>query len=261
MHSTVSRQCVVRPHHCADVFSLVNKVITCMELYARVRVSFPPEETLFIRCSADVWSLMFEPFEELVEDDAPTVSIIEYPHPAYTNRDAGDAYSRKDSWRHRLHSQFSKLKVKTDVLELASTILPGRIEECIGVLYRGEKELAREQRTGVIPSPEAMCEQINRVSLEAPVFVCADSNEANERFKAILGERMVCWEKGDRCEKIGQSVHEGRRNGDEHVKKTLAMVLALSRARHFVHAVSNMATAVLYINPSLPHTFVETSAA
>ena len=39
------------------------------------------------------------------------------------------------------------------------------------------------------------------------------------------------------------------------------MVLALSRTRHFVHAVSIMATAVLYINPWLLHTFVETPAA
>jgi hypothetical protein len=155
--------------------------------------------------------------------------------------------------------KFSKLKIKPDVLELASTILPGRIEQCIGVLYRGEKELAIEQRTGVIPSPEIMCERIKGASRDEPVFVCADSREANERFRADLGGRMLFWEQGDKCEKIGETVHRGG-YGDEHLKKTLAMVLALSRTRHFVHGVSNMATAVLYINPWLPNTFVETSA-
>jgi hypothetical protein len=260
MHSSGPRQCLIRPHDCAGVFSLVNKVITCMDLYPKVRVSFPPRETLFPRCTADVWSLMFEPFETLFDDHEDCDTIINYPHPAYTNRTAANTYTGKDGWRHRLHSQFSKLKVKPDVLELANTILPGRIQECIGVLYRGEKELAAEQRTGVISSPEAMCERINSVSRDGLVFVCADSFEANARFNTILGERMFFWEAGDRCELIGQTVHRGRGHGDEHVKKTLAMVLALSRTRHFVHAVSNMATAVLYINPWLPHTFVETPA-
>lgn len=254
------RQCIIRPHNCAGVFSLVNKVMTCMELYPRIRVSFPPKETLFRSSTADVWSVMFEPFEDPFHDDEASDTIINYPHPAYTNRTAADTYCRKDGWRFRLHNQFSKLRVQKDVLELADTILSGRIEQCVGVLYRGEKELATEQRTGVISSPEAMCERINRASREAPVFVCADSNEANERFKAILGNRMFFWEQGDRCEKIGQTVHRGRGYGDEHLKKTLAMVLALSRTRHFVHAVSNMATAVLYINPWLQNSFVETSA-
>ena len=251
------RQCIVHPHNCAGVFSLVNKVMTCMELYVKVRVNFPPKETLYSQATTDIWSLMFEPFDGVFDDEERSDAIIGYPHPAYTNRIAGDTYTRNDEWRFRLHNQFSRLKVRTDVLELAESILPGEIHECIGVLYRGEKELAIEQRTGMIASPEAMCERVNRVSGSAPIFVCADSVEANDRFKALLGRRMYFWEQGDKCENIGQSVHRSRRHGDDHVKKSLAMVLALSRTRHFVHAVSNMATAVLYINPWLPHTFVE----
>jgi len=228
-----------------------------MELYSRIRVKFPPEETMFRRASADVWSIMFEPFEDQFNDYSATDTIIEYPHSTYTNSTVGDTYLLNDGWRHRLHSQFSKLKIRREVLDLADTILPEQIGQCIGILYRGEKALAVEQRTGVLSSPEAICERVDRISRQWPVFVCADSREANERFGRILGGRMLFWEQADRCERIGQGFGPGL--GDDHLRKTLAMVLALSRTQHFVHGISNMATGVLYINPWLLHTFVETT--
>jgi hypothetical protein len=229
-----------------------------MELYPTVRVDFPPHQTLFRVATKNLWDVLFEPFSEAFLESEPRDTIVTYPHPTYTNAWAGDTYFRRDGWRFRLHNQFSRLRIKKEVLELADSILPGHIEGCIGVLFRGESMLAAEQRTKVIPSPEAMCTQINKISRDAPVFVCADSIEANEQFRALLGERMLFWADGDRSEKIGQGGHLTGKYGDEHLKRTLAMVLALSRTRHFVHAISNMATAVLYVNPWLPHRFVET---
>jgi hypothetical protein len=253
-------QCVVRPHPCAGLFSLINKVLTCMELYTRVQVEFPPEQTMFKSADSDIWSTMFEsPPDSMLESDQPFDTIINYPHPTYTNKNAGDCYGRRDGWRFRLHRQFSRLQIRREIMDLAATIFPGTISDSIGLLYRGEKELGWEQRTGVLPSPEEMCSAVNRISGTHPlVFVCADSVEANERFKSALGERLIFWEQGDKCQKIGDGVHRVNRFGSEHVRKSLALVMALSKTRHFVHAVSNMATAVLYFNPWLPHTFVET---
>jgi len=67
-----------------------------MELYSRIRVKFPPEETMFRRASADVWSIMFEPFEDQFNDYSATDTIIEYPHSTYTNSTVGDTYLLND---------------------------------------------------------------------------------------------------------------------------------------------------------------------
>lgn len=260
MTSPEATQCIVRPHHMAGVFSLVNKVLTCMELYSRVKVEFLPEQTRYKSAEMDIWKLLFDDCEATELADGPADVVVEYPHNRYTNANAGNAYCRNDGWRFRLHTQFSRLRVRDEVLQMAQTILPGELEKAVGVVCRGEKPLAREQRTGVLPTPN----QMGRIALQVAgddgsIFVAADSKEATELFARQLGKKMLVWEDCDRCEKIGQAVH-GVRAGTGEVKRALALALALSRTKHLVHAVSNLATAVLYINPRLEHTFVEVTA-
>lgn len=250
------KQCVVRPHHMAGVFSLVNKVITCMELYQRVKVEFPPEQTRYKSAGQDIWKTIFDDCEVTTLVDGPVDTIVEYPHNRYTNANAGNAYCRSDGWRFRLHNQFSRLRVHDTVLELAKTVWPQKMEEAVTVLYRGEKLLAREQRTGILPTPEQMCNAAVKVAGTAPIFVAADSWEATDRFKERLGAQMIFWQDCDRCAKVGQAVH-GLGAGSGEVQRAAALALAMSRTKHLVHAVSNLATAVLYINPWLKHTFVE----
>lgn len=250
------KQCIVRPHFMAGVFSLINKVLTCMEIYARVKVEFPPQQTRYKFAQEDIWTSVFEPSKVNTLGDGPVDVVVEYPHNRYTNANAGNTYVRNDDWRFRLHNQFSRLRIRPEVFELADAILPGELEGAVGVLHRGEKLLAREQRTGVLPTPVEMCDAVRNIVGNQPIFVAADSWEATDQFKKRLGSQMLIWEDCDRCEYMGQAVH-GQTAGTGEVRRAVALAIALSRTQHLVHAVSNIATAVLYMNPWLKHTFVE----
>lgn len=230
-----------------------------MDLYERVKVEFPCEETFYKHAQGDVWDAVFEPCEATTLIEAPADVVVEFPKNTYTGANAGNAYGREDGWRDRLNGHFLKLRVRGEVRELASQVHEG-MSEAVAVMYRGDNFLSREQRTGILPTPENMSDEVEALGKKGPVFVAADSWEATERFRDRLGNRVVYWVDGERCEKMGQSVY-GRRPGITQIQKALALGLALSNAKHFVHAVSNMATAVLYMNSQLPHTFVERSKA
>lgn len=250
-------QCIVRPHAGGGLFSLINKVMTCMELYATVCVDFAPHESLYKSAEGDLWSTLFYPSGASIDFDEPFDIVVKYPHSRYTHRNAGNRYILQDGWRERLNSHYRKLKVRKEVLKLSESVLDYRICSSVSILYRGERALAMEQRTQVHPSPEQMCAQLDQLGFDGPVFVSADSTEAQDRFRSILGNRMQSWLDVERCQRIGQSPHFRSAFGSDHIRKMLALALVLSRTRHLIHAVSNIATAVLYINPALPHTFVE----
>jgi hypothetical protein len=248
---------VIRTHPGGGLFSLINKVITCMEIYDRVRVDYPPGESLYTSSDDDLWSLLFEPFEDEWDPLAKTDTIVRFPHTNYTWRFAGDLYESGGAWRSRLHQYYSKLKLRPEIDSLSRTIVPGRLADCVSILYRSEHALAMEQRTSVHPSPEQMCEVAEKISGNGKIFVAADTVEAQSRFQARLGDRMLFWPEAERGERMGQSFHWTKAYGSEHIRKMMALALALAKTKHFVHAVSNIATAVLYINPSLPDTFME----
>ncbi len=228
-----------------------------MELYSTVCVDYAPHESLYKSAERDLWSTLFYPCEVPIDFAEPFDVVVKYPHWRYTHRNAGHRYTFQDGWRERLHSYYRTLKVRDEILKLSESVIPDHVSSCVGILYRGERALAMEQRTGVHPSPEHMCAELDRIGLEGPVFVSADSLEAQERFRSILGKQMQAWPDVERSVRIGQSPHFRAALGSDHIRKMFALALVLSRTRHLIHAVSNIATAVLYINPALPHTFVE----
>ena len=251
------RACVFAPHHGGGLFSLFNKVITCMEIYARVRVDYPPGQTHY-KCviEKNLWEVICHPLRDAPLDGETCDIVKEYPHFQYTGSQAGHLYWRADGWRTRLHKQFQKISLKNEMLAVADSIFPEILPRSIAVIHRGEAGLAREQLTGVLPSVDDMCLAINAVSRSDPVLICADSDEAVDEFRSRLGDRMKIWEELDRV-KAGQAPHFRDIYGSDHVRNMFARTLALSRAAHLVHPVSNIATAALYMNPQLAHTFVE----
>lgn len=249
--------CVVIPHR-GGIFSLFNKVITCMEIYPRVEVSFPPGQTFYRNVTEkNLWEVICHPLRDAPLEGEHRAIVMEYPHLRYTGSRTGHLYKLGEDWRQRLHGQFQKIEVKTEVLGIANSILPESLHQCVAVLHRGEKGLAREQLTGVLPSVDDMCQAVNAVSKYAPVFVCADSDEAAYEFHARLGGRMLTWDVINRVPLTGQSPVCHDTYGSGHVRNMFARTLAMSRTAHLIHPVSNIATAMLYMNPKLTHTFVE----
>jgi hypothetical protein len=228
-----------------------------MELYERVRVTFPPSETHYKHVSeANLWEVICHPLRNPPHDNEPCDRVTTYPHDQYTGSQAGHLYWRADGWRNRLHKHFQRIEPKDAVLEVSRSIFPDVIKQSIAVIHRAERGLAREQLTGELPSVEDMCEAVNKISQHTPVLVCADSSEATDEFRRRLKERALIWNGLDHVP-AGSAPHFRDNYGNEHVHNMFARTLALSQSSHLVHPVSNIATAALYMNPALRHTFVE----
>lgn len=228
-----------------------------MEIYERVRVSFPPSETHYKNVSeTNLWEVICDPLRNAPHEHEACDRVMTYPHDQYTGSQAGHLYWRADGWRNRLHQQFQRIEPKDAVLEVARSIFPDVIQQSISVIHRAESGLAREQLTGELPSVEDMCEAVNKICKHAPVLVCADSSETTEEFRSRLQKRALIWDGLDRVP-AGSAPHFRDSYGSEHVRNMFARTLALSQSAHLIHPVSNIATAALYMNPKLPHSFIE----
>ena len=151
----------------------MNKVITCLDLYERAKVDFPCSDTFYKHTEGDVWDLVYDPCEATTLREGPADIVIGYPKNTYTGAKAGDAYCRNDGWRERLYGHFLKLPVKREVREMAEGVC-GSMKDAVAVMHRGDGFLCREQRTGVLPTPEDMCDAVEALGGDGPVFVAAD---------------------------------------------------------------------------------------
>jgi hypothetical protein len=258
MTSPKHAACIVVPHRGGGLFSLFNKVITCMEIYPRIRVDYLPRQTPYKRVAEkNLWETICHPLRNAPVDGEPCDLVESYPHHRYTGRTAGRLYGLDESWRSRLHPHFKGIEVKGEVFEIARSISAGVLLECITILHRTEPALAREQLNGVLPTVDELCQAANAVSAHRPVFVCADSHEGTAAFRQRLGTRVVVWDAADRTERSGKALQHTGTCGSDHVRRMFALTLAISRTAHLVHPTSNIATAALYMNPKLAHTFVQ----
>ena len=258
MRHPVHKACVVLPHHGGGVFSLFNKVITCMELYSRVRVDYSAAGTLYKQAAEkNLWDTICHPLPDPPLSAEACDVVRRYPHFRYTGRSAGRLYGRDQSWRARLHRLFQRIKVRREVIELSRSIFPQQLHRSITILHRSETTLAIEQLNGMLPSIDEMCRAAGAVSTQRPIFVCADSHEGTEEFRRRLGPRMMVWDAVDRAAAAGEAPHFKETFGSDHVRRMFALVMAISRTAHLVHPTSNIATAALYMNPRLAHTFVQ----
>jgi hypothetical protein len=112
-----------------------------------------------------------------------------------------------------------------------------------------------EQLTKKVPTIEEICRAINKYDSSMPVFLVCDSDNALLEFKDRLNNKVNHYDM-PRSTQNGEH-HFEERLDEIHVQTMVAQTIALSRCKHFVHHVSNIATAVLYMNPEMSHTFVQ----
>jgi len=207
----------------------------------------------------NLWDRLFEP---LRFPDAPSHQIVtaHFVDLSITNRWVYRTYKSGGRWRRTYHEAFRRhIRLRSDVARdidaMHEATMKGR--RCIGVHVRhpAKQELPRRQAsTGEMI---AMAKQQLR-RRDDRVVLATDHVETVLEFQDALGEQLVMQEHVYRSATSEQQSHfEAPVPSVEIAKQVLTDAVLLSRCAVLVHQVSNVATAVGYMNPSMRMLYCE----
>ena len=172
-----------------------------------------------------------------------------WPHYDYTYRNAWKLYKADDRWRWDLNSRWRNFQVRPEILEEVESFRSSWPDQVIGLHVRN-LNISSECPGSLCPTLEDY-----RRSLEgsdAPVFLATDNMEAVEFFREVVGERLIS-RAIHRARDMSSEYHLAVEQTIEDARNCLVDALLLASCQLLIHSVSNIATAVLYMNPSLRH--------
>lgn len=245
-------RCIVKAHS-AGLFSLINNVITCAGLYESVHVDW--SDCIY---GPDTWGHLFEPTNV---PDPPYDEIFTYPDHWLTAVYAGLLYqgrtnNQHNNWRQECNVFWKGLKV----LSVHSNF----VDNFSAQNFAGHKIISVLVRSTVIAG-EQLTSRVQTLD-EYAAAIDAELTAGAKVYVASVDLESLSW-LADRFSVIAHpgTVRSSSRTIDQHVVVPqtpldavfcLQEVLLLSRADVFVHPISNMATAALYINPALKSVFL-----
>ena len=233
--------CVVVAHS-AGLFSLINKVITCAERYEHVHVDFS-NGTLYSKEGDNLWNHLFEPTENKGGD------VIEaYPHQGYTYKNVADHYVRDNAWRYRLSLLWRRFATLPSISNrVGADVEDYDISECVAVQVRSVPH-AGEQLTGESQTLDRYAQAIESAGGGRVFAVCSDQSTVDwlaARFD------VTSYPNTRRSPDRSVNFHEVTPQTVEDAVQCFKEVMVMSHAKALIHPISNMATAALYMNPSL----------
>lgn len=239
--------CIVKQHQ-AGLFSNINKVLVCMDYYDHVHVDWNPN---FIY--DDCWKDMFEP-----TTPPPWICDVlhDYPDINLTAVNVAAAYVGNQEWRTRLNANWLKLKVKDDISKMADDYVKVKFKEhTVSALVRSDFHKA-EQINGRSQSLEEYALRFKSLDDGKTVFFLMSAHQDALEW---LNQRFPCiWRDGPprSANRTDPEPHLQRKQNAQDARQCLVDVMVAARANEFVHGISNMATAVLYINPKIVSHFL-----
>jgi len=200
-------------------------------------------------------------FEFLFRQNQPAqpgeTELAQWPHHRYTGAEAAHLYLTDRRWRRRLHECWKLLRVRQDVLAEAEAYCGEWTETPLAVHVRN-LNIGTECPGGQAPGLQ---DYENAIRFhDGPVFLATDNQEALDHFRSLLGERLAARNIA-RSPDMGTEYHLSFPQTPLDARHCLVDALIMARCRHLVHSVSNIATAVLYMNPDIGHTFVQAGGA
>ena len=243
---------ILIPHHGrAGLFSQLNKLLTIMEhrQTADIHVDWTTG-TLYGRPhEGNVFEHLFEQLVPLRHGDE---RVDRWPHSRYTGPNVSRQYPHT-AWRTSLNAWWQHLTVRPDLLAEAEAFLaphwPG-----ITALHVRNYRIGAECTGGVAPTLDAYAAALG--GTEGRVFLATDNDEAVRFFRARFGERLLLRDI-PRSPDMQTELHHFRTQTIRDAQNCLIDALVMARCAHLIHSVSTVSTAVLYMNPAMPHTFVE----
>jgi hypothetical protein len=252
---------IIRPH-AAGFFSNFLKVISVLRFLgpedaAIVDWSLPkrlPHFPYGTSNDGNIWEHLFEPlrFANFPDRTEEIVGYVEGGIPAALS--AYDMYLGNTEWRFALSSLATRhVKPRAEILRrVSSAVLLGEGVFVVGVHYRHPGH--NHEAPYPVPSPREFIRQVKadlRTKPDWRVFLATDDTKAAAAFRQAFGPRLLEQSSLSRSTTNFQ-VHETTFDGNlELGREVLTDALALARTDRFFHIVSNVATAVGFLNPHL----------
>lgn len=231
--------CIVRPHY-SGLWSLINKVITCMDKYKKVHVDWSS-----YCIYGDCWNDLFYPTEPVTgEHDI----LMFYPNLKITGTEVAELYKSGDEWRSHYHELWKKLKVRESITAEVDDFCKANFSTHVVAGMIRDHTHRNEQ----VPPRSQSLEEYARVfdlvkKPETKFFIMCRDNESLAWFASRFP--IITYPHTKRCANRDMNLHLMEPQTSQDAKHCLIEILICARANEFVHPVSNMATAVLYINP------------
>lgn len=283
----MSEKVIVKPHWHGGFFSQFNKVITVLYLESKgkrrpVIVDWDEGTEWFEfegNCPAQgLWSCFFEPLGGNTDhnDNVGMETVDEYPYftgPEFpytlswrdfswkavpTANHACLAYLFSRGWRKQYHKIYKdNIRIRPSILERVDSFYEKFIRGyfCVGIQIRSAGHSYEEMgRVGLGVDRYIKSAKKRVKNKKYRIFLATDSNEILETFKEVFGDKVIYQQEVDR---LAKDVNAG---GPHEIKKqtildgelVISDALILSKCDVLIHSVSNIATAVGYINPQLP---------
>ena len=260
---------VISKHHDGGFFSNFNKVIHLIKKYDRgydfkVDWTFRGSEIAFRYgdvIGENIWNLFFEPlpFNEEIEY-SKTIFLDRYLDYSITHVNAHNLYLNQNftKVRNLYHEIYHKyIKIKPDILaevnNFFDTHLAGNI--CLGVHKRHVLHYREEHSKKVVPIGDYLevIKQLMSQSGAEKIFLATDEKEAVEAMKQAFGDRLICRQDIIRASvSESQEMHwQAKNSGSRLGREVLIDALLLAKCNIFLHGLSNISTAVSFVNPDL----------
>jgi hypothetical protein len=264
LQETMNRSCVIKPHH-AGLFSMINKVITCAELYPSWHVDWRGG-TLYSEPGQDLWAALFEHNGPQVDASSPEVdTITEYPNQRYTYKDAALLYGPGIlSQRMALNKIWRSFEVQPGLVARAFNYASDHFianhapHKVIGALVRADThagEQTSDKSQALQDYATAITDWVGRQSFygkKPALYLVAGDLETVAWFKEhLVGIDVLCHPATKRLATRATDRHLTEKQTLADAEQVMIEVMLLSLCSAMVHPISNMATAALYMNPIL----------
>ncbi len=251
----MNRNCIVTAHG-AGLFSNINKVVVCLRLYDQIWVDWSkagPNDPAFKFGGSfygDCWDDLF--YDPTPEPSEPYDTIHQYPFYDITGACAGVLYQNPEwGWREAYHKAWARLTCVVEPIPVGP--------DTIGVLIRSDG-IAGEQLFGRNQTLPEYADAIDRelTQSNSPLFVVS-SDLASIQWLVNQFPGKVYYSTGIKrnAKRSDPEQHINVIQTAQDAKDVMREVLALARCKTLISGISNMATAVLYINPNVKHIYLK----
>ena len=257
---------ICRPHNCfGGFFSQFNQTIQGLVHYYDIinQVEWNMHDvSAFCYNNDDNFRPLFVEYNNNIPS-RETKIVDAYIDVSFTAHFAADKYTCVDQkWRDTYYKAYKKFIKHTDLVDSTFEEIYQKQFQMykdvpkIGILIRNN-HLSTEQPNRVSPTKEQYIDAINSFNLKEFVVVCAIDN--NEDLNYFKDKYNIIYNKNTTRTATAYDLESHRNGSVLNVKDTINHYLegvALSKCDYFIHPVSNVATAALYMNPSLKNLFL-----
>lgn len=264
-------------HEGAAFFSIVNKLMNYIQQYKPVAaitwdVNFP----FNVYGDGETFSQVFDRYIDMSYDgyEIETIYCHMYTEPSLTGKDASLLYTEEGckqtiqsvDWRNELHGYWNKyFKIHNETVLDSFEMFKGFVDQereegkTIITMLARHLDHGREQENKVMPHFELYDHEIQKITggdFSKVVIICmTDSMEAYNYFSEKYKDVNIRFPPTER-----QWAHEPQTafcsGTNARISMAMLSVLYLSTGDYFLHPVSNMSTAVMYINPDIKNIYL-----